>query len=79
MENDPAGEIGSRGNNNCQNKDKTWNDDSTEYSFTLETRNENTTNKSVFQRLRIKSYCQLEDCRKKLCAKIIQLNFVTAK
>lgn len=79
MDNDAAGEIGSKGNNNCQNKDKTWNAEGTEYTFTLETRDENTNERSVFQRLRIKSYCELDDCRRTLCAKIIQLNFVTAR
>ena len=79
MDNDGSGVIGDYGNNNCQHKDKAWNSDGTEYSFTLETRDENTNNKSVFQKLRIKSYCQLDDCRKKLCAEVIQLSFVTAK
>lgn len=79
MDNDPVGEIGSKGNNNCQHKDASWNAATDEYSFTLETRDENTNAREVFQRLRIKAYCQLDDCRRTLCAKIIQLNFVTAR
>ena len=79
MENDPAGEVGPKGNNNCQNKNKSFNADGTEYSFTLETRDEGTLSKAVYQKLRIKTYCQLEGCSRRLCAKYIQLNFVTAQ
>ena len=79
MDNDPSGEIGDKGNNNCAYKDKEWNEDTKELSFTLETRDEKTNSKSVFQRIGIKGYCQLEDCRRGLCKEIIQLNFVTAK
>jgi hypothetical protein len=79
MENDGSGVIGSKGNNNCQNKDKSWNAAGDEYTFKLETRDENTLERSVFQRLRINSYCQLDDCRRSLCAKIIQLNFARAR
>jgi hypothetical protein len=78
MENDAAGEIGENGNNNCQNANKGWNADGSEYSFRLETRDEKTNNRSVFQRFTIKAYCELEDCRRKLCKKQIQLNLVTA-
>jgi hypothetical protein len=76
MSNDPAGEISE--NSNCKHSNKTFNPDGTEYSFALKTRDEGYNSKAVFQRLRIKAYCQLEDCQKRLCAKYIQLNFVTA-
>lgn len=79
MDNDPAGEYGSKGNHNCQNRNKTWNAGETEYTFTLETRDEGTNNSAVFQRVRIKSYCQLDGCRRSLCDRYIQLNFVTAR
>lgn len=79
MDNDPSGEIGSKGNNNCQYKDKEWDAATKELSFKLETRDEKTNSKSVFQRIGIKGYCQLEDCRRGLCKETIQLNFVTAK
>lgn len=76
MANDPAGEISE--NSNCKHSNKAFNEDGTAYSFALKTQDEGTNSKAVFQKLRIKSYCQLEGCSKRLCAKYIQLNFVTA-
>ena len=75
MANDPAGEISD--NSNCTHEGKTWSDDGTTYSFTLKTNDEGTNSRGVFQRLRIKSYCAREDCRKALCAKYITLQFGT--
>lgn len=74
MGNDDAGTIDD--NANCQNKDKSWNSAEDEYSFTLETRNEGTKVNAIFQRLTIRAYCELDDCRRKLCKKTIQINFV---
>lgn len=74
MGNDDARTISE--NSNCQNDDKGWNSDEDEYSFDLITRDERTNEKAIFQRLTIRAYCELEDCRRKLCKKTIQLNFV---
>ncbi len=79
MVNDPAGEIGPNGNNNCQNTGRAWNASGTEYNFRLETRDENTMARGIFQRLSIKAYCEADGCRRTLCRKSIQLNFVTAR
>ena len=75
MANDEAGAISE--NSNCTNEGKTWSDDGAEYSFTLKTKDEGTTSRGVHQRLRIKSYCMLDGCRKALCAKYITLQFGT--
>lgn len=77
MANDPAGEFGKKGNNNCQNSNYAFDADFNEHSFTLETMDEKTNEKAVFQKLRIKAYCKLPDCNQGLCAKYIQLNFIT--
>lgn len=76
MANDPAGEISE--NSNCHHSNKSFNSEGMEYSFALKTKDEGHNSKAVFQKLRIKAYCQLEDCQKRLCARYIQLNFVTA-
>lgn len=65
-------------NNNVKMSNEAFNDTRKEFSFGLKTRDEKSFEKSVFQRLRIKAYCELADCKQGLCAKYIQLNFVTA-
>lgn len=77
MENDPEDVLNENGN--CLHKDNSFNADGTEYSFKLETKDERKTNRAVFQKLRIKAYCKLDDCTKGLCAKYIQLSILTAK
>ena len=76
MENDGANTIDDYGNNNCTNKNKTWNSTGDEYSFTLETKDEKSKESSAFQRLLVKAYCELDECRRDLCKETIQLNFV---
>ncbi len=77
MANDPAGEI--TDNSNATHKDKTFSADGREYSFTLETKDEGTNSRAVFQKMKIKAYCELEGCRRDLCKKQFTLNFVTRK
>lgn len=64
-------------NNNASLHDPGFNDDGTEYTFGLKIKDEKSNEKAVFQKLKIKAYCELPDCRRALCKKTIQLNFVT--
>ncbi|HSF90267.1 MAG TPA: hypothetical protein VLA46_12670 [Saprospiraceae bacterium] len=65
-------------NNNASLHEPGFNDDGTEYTFGLKVKDEKSNEKSVFQKLKIKAYCELPDCRRALCKKTVQLNFVTA-
>ncbi len=65
-------------NNNASLHDPGFNDDGTEYTFGLKIKDEKSNEKAVFQKLKIKAYCELPDCRRALCKKTIQLNFITA-
>ncbi len=77
MDNDPADEITK--NSNATNKDKAFTDDGLGYSFTLETKDEGTNSRGVFQKITVKAYCELSGCRRDLCKKQITLSFVASK
>ena len=76
ISNDGRGAISQ--NSNCSQSEGAWDAETGKYTFKLTTSDENTNVSSVFQRFQIKAYCQLEECRKKLCKETVQLNFVAA-